>query len=262
MSTEILLLLLPIILIIGVPAYIFLREKMVKRHEESRDFTKRRVFKLTVSNFSVNSLMFVYFSLLFVSAAGSNVNYPVIFQLGFLFTMAVCLTYYGNGIYITAIVIENYTVLELRKLDPFRKQFVATHLFHGPISHVLIYAGWLLALFVITLLDMAVSNRANEINAQMLIPAGIIAGLAYVVALIYNGTAPYLLIVALSMLFILILDPTRLGFSSVATFFLALILTVIVSIFTYMAARKITGRKFLDWDMSGYEAGIKVELPN
>ncbi|MEK9200517.1 MAG: hypothetical protein AAB909_00925 [Patescibacteria group bacterium] len=92
-------------------------------------------------------------------------------------------------------MLEAYTLPHLKTLKEFHTQFVATHLFHGPISHVLIYSGWPTSLFLLTILNR--HSFFPELQPLLVIVLGIgasIAGFGYAVAQIYNRTAPYQII--------------------------------------------------------------------
>jgi len=53
----------------------------------------------------------------------------------------------GLGTYMASILIEQFVFNEIKKLDSYKQLRIAIKFFHGPVSHVLIYAGIVLYLF-------------------------------------------------------------------------------------------------------------------
>lgn len=254
---EHLLLLLPAILIVGVPLYSYFRHRMVQRNKTLADYSKKRVLRLTAINLALNFGMFLYSTFLLVTIVG--VNQPIFFLTGvllFLYFLTVAIVFYGNGIYITAIVIENYTVLELKKRDPFRKQFVATHLFHGPVSHFLIYSGWIVVFLIIALIDSIVFVPFQpSFYLGLLVTGAIVAGFAYGMAQVFNGTSPYQLVTGLVTLLIALLvlglNPLVFHFTLVMVFFIFLNATFNLTILGYFLFLKLHRGK-IEWDRFGY----------
>ena len=182
-------------LTVGVPAYIFFRNRMVSSTPTPRSFSRRRVIKVTLANILLNSFVGMHLLVLFLATI---FNQPLgnISQVlaSLLFLLVSGMTFYGNGIYITSIVLEAFTLPQLRRFKEFKTQFIATHLFHGPISHVLIYSGWPIALLTIALLNAA--NPHSQIIYSFLIYAtllfcSLISGVGFAIGQIYNKTFPY-----------------------------------------------------------------------
>lgn len=111
-------------------------------------------------------------------------SYQIVLAL--LLFMSAGATFYGNGIYITSIILEAYTLPQVQRIREYRTQFIATHLFHGPISHVLIYSGWPIAMFFLSLLELG----GSDVNYPVLILSigGMATAIAYSFGQIYNHT--------------------------------------------------------------------------
>ncbi len=191
---EVMLLVLSVGVVAGVPAYIYLRNSMVKKQSGKEDYSQKRVIKLTSINLLLNSVVagffFVIFSNLLQRVTLLSLD-VIIFAL--LFVFMTCLTFYGNGIYITSIVLEAYTLPQLRKISYFKNQFIAIQLFHGPISHILVYSGWMWAMFMLVPLSLA-GVPVSSLPLLIFFLGGWIVGAAYAGAQIYNGTSAYQLI--------------------------------------------------------------------
>jgi hypothetical protein len=170
-----------------------------------------------------------------------------------LFFMVTGFSFYGNGIYITSVVLEAFTLPELKRLSSFKTQFVVTHLFHGPISHILIYSGYIIALFLLGILDMLTGQGSLRVIPYLLI-CGAIVGIMYALGQIFNGTIPYQFF---TCLFSLIAFIAFLGFKqfslfgfSIASYFFSFAITFLISSFVYYLLK---GRKKDNiWDLSGY----------
>lgn len=193
-SNSIILLTLSFGVTVGVPLYILFRDKMGKELANNLNFSRRRVFKLTAINLTLNSLiglvllgMFLNLLILFNSFSIYHI------ALALLFFVSAGTTFYGNGIYITSIILEAYTLPQLQRIKEFKTQFIATHLFHGPISHVLIYSGWPIAMFFLSLLELT-SLQDTNFPGGLLIIGGMATAIAYSVGQIYNHTYLYHLV--------------------------------------------------------------------
>lgn len=252
-----LLLILPLATLMGVPGYIFFRERMVHREKKPDGHSRKRIFKLTAINLAINSLATIYFFVLFVilvSKIGSEITIGEIFLATF-FMLTVGITYYGNGIYITSIVLEDYTLPELRSAPWFKTQFIAAHLFHGPISHILVYSGWLLIFLALALLDLSGTPMPVLSTQIFLIIGGSLVGVTYARAQVYNGTAPYQFwvgFVALALfLFKLSTSGVVLTLYPVGLFFISVISMFEIVLSIYFASILIKGKR-INWDGSGH----------
>ena len=254
---ENLLLLLPFAILVGVPGYIFFRERMVRREVKPADHSRRRILKLTGINLGLNSLVTTYFFTIFVLLVlklGNNTGFGELL-LAIFFMLTVGITFYGNGIYITSIVLEDYTLPDLRKIPLFKTQFIATHLFHGPVSHILLYSGWLFIFLSLALLDIFGVSVSQLYFQNWLIMGGLFVGVTYAIAQIYNGTAPYqffsgliAFVIFFSTVFTKNLD---LWFFPVALFFFALIIFFEFTLLVYVAISYLKNGS-INFDRSGY----------
>ncbi len=171
---------------------------------------------LTLANIFLISAVYMLFQIMFISIL--HFKFPaasISILISSFFLLVTGLTCYGSGIYITSVVLEAFTLPNLRRVTAFKTQFIATHLFHSPISHFLIYSGYISALFSLALLELLstfelLTNLPISLSA---IPVGII----FAVAQIYNRTYPYQLVTSLflSSIYLLlsgfIFSFTRLG---------------------------------------------------
>jgi len=150
-------------------------------------------------------------------------------------------------VYITSIVLEYYTLPQIKRLREFNTQFIATHLFHGPISHILVYSGWLLVLLLLSLLDLIQPSAFKTQMFMQLLLLGSLTGIIYATAQIYNGTATFQLITGI---FAATTLATFLGFnqfdlliSPVALYFSGLLLTFNSTLAIYFIHKKVVGEK-------------------
>lgn len=219
---EVLLFILTATLILGVPFYEFFRKRMVS--SERQIFSRRRVVKVTIINLGLNIAVYLIFlaMLIILLLKIQEINYQIIL-VSITFLIVTGLAFYGNGIYITSIVIEAFTLPELKKLNSFKIQFVATHLFHGPISHILIYSSYIIALFLLGLLDI-LTGKGSLIFIPYLMICGIVTGIMHALGQILNGTIPYqfltsVILFILFLFFIYFKGSSLFGFSVASYFF-------------------------------------------
>jgi hypothetical protein len=250
---EKLLFLLTFLVIIGTPTYIFYRLQMVRPKSPQR-FSKRRVLKVTLLNLSMNVTMYVYFLILLLSILFKQASYsrPVI-GVALSSLVVLGLSLYGSGIYVASITHKAFTLPELKSLKSFQTQHLATHIFHGPISHVLIFTGYTFALALLSVLDIF-SGRGTAQLVPWLFGCGIILGIFFGISQIFNGSIPYQFITALFAFALLLmysnLTEHRLLEYSVATYYVGFSLSFLVSAVIYYFYR---GRhKENIWDLSGH----------
>lgn len=244
-------------MIVGVPFYIFLRTKMVRQLKKGRH-NKTRVLRLTIINILLVTLMSLQFCIIFglLLLRGFETNaINITFLLIFLLTL--CLAYYGNGIYITSIILEDFTLPNLKKITSFKTQFIATHLFHGPISHLLIYTSMMYSLMILALFDIFNQSRASDTSSvNLLIVYGAIAGLLFGIGQIYNGTYPYQLIASIIAYiffqYTTTIYPTTFELTPVGSYFYGYIISVNVSLISYIIYRRALYNELPNWDASGH----------
>lgn len=247
---------LPLLLAFGIPIYAVARRQMKRESKGKTKYSRARVIKITAFNLFLNTLIAAYSSLLLFTATNRLISFdPVGLILISLFLFSVSLTYYGNGIYATSVVSEAYTHPDLKKIPHFHTQFIATHLFHGPISHIMIYSGWLFAFLFLALFDMLCSTPLEGAPASSLVIVGGITGALYALSQMYNGTAPFQFISGLFSIaifsFILLTGEISLFLFPIATYFFSFNAAFNIILFFYVFADKRDDGD-INWDRSGY----------
>lgn len=176
---------------LAAPPFLRFRERMSK-NSKPENYSKKSVVKFTAFNIFINSLAYFGFMLIFLSI----ITKPgIVFDLELYLTAAFFLlasgiTFYGCGIYLTAVIIDTLTPKHLRNSPPLRKQLLATSIFHGPISHVIIFSGFIVSAALLAALDLSTGPNPVALSKLVLV-SGAILGLSMGYAQITNGTAPY-----------------------------------------------------------------------
>lgn len=176
--------------IVGVPMYMKFRTNM-KLHnaKASINYSKKRIIRLLMVNFFLNSIgtlwsIFMFFRLsnmrFFESTEG------ILFFL--MYAGAVLCTYYGNGLYIASVTIEAYLWNSLGNIDS--NALKALKHIIGPVSHLIIHTGWLVALLGLASLD-GLTNVRENLNWAPLVIAGICVGIGHAASQFYSKTAKY-----------------------------------------------------------------------
>ena len=259
-ATEFLLVFLSISYVVGTPAYIFFRNRMGKKKGNTHPirFPKAKVFKVTAINILLVILVSTnFFALLLSVLLRGFLPTPGIVLAISLFVATTCMAFYGSGIYTTSIVLEGYTLPELRDIKAFKTQFIATHLFHGPISHILIYSGFQFGLLALSYLDTVIPIRHRLTTPILLLAAlGTLLGFIFALSQIYNRTHPYQLIsgiICLSGLAILMAMQTGVIFREpLFIFSLGFFISFCLSLSMYIVGRMYFYKEKVDWDASGY----------
>lgn len=178
-----------------VPAFFYFRHKMT--HQPDKDhpvkfYTKSRVWHITLLIFSFMIVVTIMCFILFFSIKYRNyhfaMEFPELLLLGLFFSVWL-LVAFGSGMYLSGILVEQYTMKELRTDPEFKKLKTAIKLFHGPISHVFIYSGGLGLLLVISFLEFF--NPAKFLEPIVIfqyIAVGIVFGTIYFISQIRNKT--------------------------------------------------------------------------
>lgn len=251
---ETLIIFLTTSLLVGTPIYMYLRKLMVNK-PALQGFKLSRVIKITSINVALNLIVFLIFLFMLVSVLNKQGIFNIeTIMLSAAFFIVTGLTFYGSGIYITSVVLEAFTLPDLRRINSYKTQFIATHLFHGPISHILVYTGYIVALFLLSVLDISTGAGAN-ITPSLMILCGITVGIIYSAAQAFNGTIPYQFITSTFTLFIFglvcltnvhayLLD------YSLSTFFVSFSVTFLTSCLIFFGWRYSKTKNI--WDMSGY----------
>lgn len=232
LTYELSLIILSLLVLVGTPTYVFFRNKMVRHQIVGKGgFTYRRVVTLTLTNIAVISTVYLFFQLMFISVL--HFQFPTsslsIF-ISILFLLTTGITFYGSGIYITSIVLEAYTLPHLTKVTAFKTQFIATRLFHGPISHFLIYSGFIFAFFLLAILELFSPYVLKPHLWVSLL--GLPIGIIYALAQIYNKTYRYQLVVSLFCLAFFSILRTQIQHSGTLSMYFLLFSAALVTVLT------------------------------
>lgn len=159
--------------------------------------------------------------------------------------------------YITSILLEDFTLPDLRSVSAFKTQHMVTRLFHGPVSHILIYSGWMAVFLMLAIMDMYIKLPILNGNYLSLFVVGGITGLFYALGQIYNGTAIYQFVantvVILLTTSFLSINRTNLLVIPIASYYVGLIWIfefVVGSHLFYLLLCKKKGQH-ITWDRSG-----------
>lgn len=192
---------------LAAPTFLYYRKRMSK-NSKPENYSKRRILEFTGFNMAVTSVAYFGFMLVFlgiITKPSVVFTIPLVLLSAF-FLLAAAITFYGCGIYITSVIIDTYTPRQLRKIPHLRRQTLATNMFHGPISHIIMFSGFIIAAALLSILDLMTGPTLESIPRLLLI-SGAIMGLSMGYAQIVNGTAPYHTITGIiSVIALVILD--------------------------------------------------------
>lgn len=255
MDMPALLLVLPLVMAIAVPWYLHVRRVMTKPYKRKKNFSRKRIIKLTAINLSLNILTTLYIFLVYVRLFPYLEFNTMQLVLSVLLLLFVVLTFYGSGMYITSIVIEAYTKSELRWESYFKTQHIAIQLFHGILSHFFMFSGWMEVFLILGLLDVLRIPDTFTSPLQSLIIGGIVTGFLYAVAQIRNGTSPYQCIIGITsfclFVYIILKNNVILTFFPIGLFSFAILATFSVTLLFYFVLLQMRGRKIV-WDGTMY----------
>lgn len=176
---------------IAAPPFLHFRERMSK-NADPKTYSKKQVIRFTAINIFLNSFAFFGFMLIFLSIITKPdvvFTFPL-YLTSALFLLAAGITFYGCGIYMTSVIIDTLTPRDVRKTPELRKQLLATSMFHGPISHIIIFSGFIVSGALLAILDLSTGPTLDTLPRYILV-SGAILGLTMGYAQITNGTAPY-----------------------------------------------------------------------
>ena len=251
--SEQLLFLLTFLISVCTPTYIYHRRKMVMA-KSLQKFSKKRVFKVTLINLSINVTMYIFFLILLLSILFKTSDMSrLIVMVAMSSLVVIGLSFYGSGIYVASITHKAFTLPELKNLDSYKTQHIATHIFHGPISHVLIFSGYIIVFLLLSVLDIF-TGRGSAGVTQYLWGSGAILGLFFGLAQIFNGSIPYQFVTSLVTFLIQLMYAQKTHHSiyeySVATYFVGFSISFLLVSLIYYFYR---GRhKENIWDLSGH----------
>ncbi len=203
--TEIILFGLTLTVFIGTPLYLGIRGRMTRQRFTHSNYSKKRVIKLTILNILMMIIMLSICLALYISILSQISSFQLEYLiLSILLVIIVGLTFYGEGIYITSIVLEAYTIPELTKSEFFKTQLIALKLFHHPISHTMVFSGFMLVLLILAILESSVGTGPQ--NLKTLLFAGALGGVIFAYAQLKSSTAIFNLPASLICFVILLLN--------------------------------------------------------
>lgn len=179
----------------SVALYTFFRTRMSKATGKNMGinfYSRLRVVKITLAYMLglFSALLFAYSCIYLI--LHDNRFYGFYSKDLIIFILILIVSFvisYGGGIYISAIITEEYTLSKLKKYKEYSVLDVQIQLYHGPISHLFIFAGAIYLMLLIAILEF--SNPTLEYpGTQLIIFAldGIIIGASFFVAQIINLT--------------------------------------------------------------------------
>lgn len=252
-SVEILLTVFTISFLFGVPIYTLFRKRMTRK-VRTRKVVRNEIWRVTILIlFLTISVACIFFLLLFsiYSRDKSVLDTNIILVLAFIICVLAAL--FGAGIYVTSIVLEYYTIDGLRDEKEFNTQFYATHLFHGPVSHLLIYQGMLWSVFFLSLIDILHSgDNLLILSPYLLVFMGIVAGVLFCVSQITNGTEPYhivpIFLAFVFYVFIIIILQLSLENAPLGLFFAGMITSSVVFFVIYCVYLLLDKKRTVNWN--------------
>ena len=89
--------------------------------------TKERVLRITFINLVLFLSIYSIYSLFYVLITQGGLKFiPETVSLSVLLIVFACLMFYGGGIYVTSILLEDFTLPDLRSVPHFKTQFIET----------------------------------------------------------------------------------------------------------------------------------------
>src|SRR3990172_2097496 len=160
---------------IAAPQFLRFREKMSK-NSNPETYSKKQVIRFTALNIFLNSFAYFGFMLIFLSIITKPdvvFTFPLYLTSAF-FLLAAGVTFYGCGIYLTSVIIDTLTPKEARKTPELRKQLLATTMFHGPISHIIIFSGFIVSGALLAMLDLSTGPTLDTLPRYILVSGAIL----------------------------------------------------------------------------------------
>ncbi len=165
-------------ILIGLPLYIFYRNRMVKM-DGMLTVSYKRIVKVIWLNFFLNLIVFLYCQWVFISKFQfENYMYLMVFIILFL------VIFYGNGIYITSILLTSY-------VEQFKQKTMhdmARDFLHGSLSHLMIYQSYFVLIALFSLMPTGSDFIFKFIDAVLVMLFGGVIGLLFTIMHLYNNT--------------------------------------------------------------------------
>lgn len=247
---KILAIALPFLMIPISMIYLILRSKMTKPKIKDPTYSTLRVLKIININFFLN--MTVMFVNLYVTANifSRIVFNPISIFFLALYILSILIVIYGCGIYVTTIVLNCYLK------DPITNAGLkADHLLHGVISHVLIFSGWLLAMFFQGILEVNFARPELTTLELPLLISGLVFGFIFAILQIVNDTYIYQMMVGLATALIFYINIFANGIivfdHPYGGYYLGFIFVCSSILLSHVCYRLITKKK-ISWNRSKY----------
>lgn len=238
---------------LAAPSFLYFRRKMSKEKAPEKQ-SRKRILRFTAFNLILNSLAYFGIMLTFLSVITKPgvIMTPTLTIISTFFLLAGAVTFYGCGMYITAVITETLTPQQFRKLPYFRRQFIATNMLHGPVSHTIMFSGFIVAGALLVILDM-ITGTPLESLPRLFLVCGALLGLSMGYAQIVNGSAPFHTITGIiSVIALVILDrfnDWKFTGSPIGVYMMGFLITfLILNIYTIMFRWKWKNL----WNRSGY----------
>lgn len=243
------------VFMLAVPTYKHLRNRMVEDDpEEQSPFSRGRILKIIGTNLFLSLVAGIICLNVFLTILNNQSPNPLIL---ILFIFIIILTAYGSGIYISFITLEEFIPPKIRNAKFFEIPFSTIKFLHGPISHLLIHSGAILALLFLAIIEASQPN-GPEIDPRPLLILGGLVGLFYASAWVYSVLSPkhiteadlkiynqssfyqlpVNLIALIGFLILVLKKPASLNCSPVGAYFLGAITTFNLAIIIRLIIRK------------------------
>lgn len=185
-----------ILWVVIAPFYLKFRanmtEKSVRVDRKLSFYTKKRILRTTVTllTCAIAGVLFVNGLIISIKLRSGifTFNNKEIFILALYFVTCLIIAF-GAGAYISSILVEQFTLNDLKKHNAFKTLGLANEFFHGPVSHVSFFSGGLILLLLIAFLEKY--NQAKNIETIHLYFYsfyGVLIGVIMFVSQFVNGT--------------------------------------------------------------------------
>lgn len=167
---------------IGAPIYFWERFLMTKRlHHGDRGkafYNSTRILSLLATNMLITVIVLLIFFAILLSVKNEEGLYLwSATQLGILLLFIIFCSFigYGAGMYITAVTSEVFVLKNIVRTREFKTLDMAHKIFHGPISHVLVFSGAVYAFLTICLMESTIPTAVLA-QQTFLMPSYLIVG--------------------------------------------------------------------------------------
>ncbi|MBI2103876.1 hypothetical protein HYT59_02635 [Candidatus Woesebacteria bacterium] len=183
--------------IVYTPIYILFRRRVQKdvvdtSNQPKRFYTLTRILKITGIHFVMSAMIAIILIAVFMFVKARVGLYSwnnFEFSLLILLILDIALVGYGGGSYLASVVAEEYTLKKIREVRDFKFLNLSTEIFHGPLSHVFVFVGIQIVLFLTALLEISQGPPTVELpSPRDYLILGLIGGISYGLMQIMNNT--------------------------------------------------------------------------